>query len=207
MDLRGINFTISVVSCSCVPKMNVLYNVTSDLTGDCPPEFDYVVENNKSYNCLPSETIGATPGTYAMLCSSSTLFSLMILMKILTSFHIINAFDLLDSWFGANITNINETSFFNWKPYPDSTKNIVLTQEVTHSRHTEQRDEKPRPARRDPATGMFRKPVELLRSDLVCSCLDMRSYRYVGDFNKRVLKVRTAMKHWKENGRTKTRKN
>ncbi|ESN95656.1 hypothetical protein HELRODRAFT_179126 [Helobdella robusta] len=48
-------------------------------------------------------------------------------------------------------------------------------------------------ARRDPATGMFKKPVELLQSDLVCSCLDMRSYRYVGDFNKRVLKIRTAI--------------
>ena len=52
---------------------------------------------------------------------------------------------------------------------------------------------KPRPARRDRTTGMFRKPVEEPRSDLVCSCRDMRSYRYVGDFDKRVLKVRTAI--------------
>ncbi|ESO11430.1 hypothetical protein HELRODRAFT_183216 [Helobdella robusta] len=58
MNLKGINYMTSVGSCSCVPKMNVLYNVTADLTGgclafvthDCPLRFDYLVENHKCYS-------------------------------------------------------------------------------------------------------------------------------------------------------------
>ncbi|ESN97077.1 hypothetical protein HELRODRAFT_178526 [Helobdella robusta] len=59
MNLKGINFVRSGESCSCVPKMNVLYNVTNlkkdclafmACSIDCPPEFEYVVESHKCYN-------------------------------------------------------------------------------------------------------------------------------------------------------------
>ncbi|ESO10514.1 hypothetical protein HELRODRAFT_194913 [Helobdella robusta] len=58
-SLRGVNHLTSDGSCSCIPKTNILHNVSKDLVlagckglviqHDCPPHFDYVVEYHKCY--------------------------------------------------------------------------------------------------------------------------------------------------------------
>ncbi|ESN95478.1 hypothetical protein HELRODRAFT_179247 [Helobdella robusta] len=70
-ELRGVNYIQSIGSCSCVPKANIRYKVTTvDLMAggvgcmayvhhgsdfmcwnitDCPTEFDYVIEHHKCY--------------------------------------------------------------------------------------------------------------------------------------------------------------
>ncbi|ESN97735.1 hypothetical protein HELRODRAFT_177795 [Helobdella robusta] len=65
MNLRGINYMTSVGSCSCLPKRNVLYNVTTDLSGGClafvthacPKNFNYFIEDHKCYSYQAAKNI------------------------------------------------------------------------------------------------------------------------------------------------------
>ncbi|ESN97696.1 hypothetical protein HELRODRAFT_177751 [Helobdella robusta] len=127
VNLRGINHRTSVRSCLCVPKMNLLYNVTTDLTGgclaymthDCPSEFDYIVKNNKCYNYQPS---GNTWNNSRDICNA-LLNSHPLIIDDSNELYVLSSYlkvikDFLMVWTAGFRSYINRTSFFIWQPYP-----------------------------------------------------------------------------------------
>ncbi|ESN97067.1 hypothetical protein HELRODRAFT_178516 [Helobdella robusta] len=132
MNLRGVNYLTSVQSCSCVPKMNVLLNVTPQLTGgclafvthDCPPEFDYVVENNKCYNYQQPQN---TWNISRDICNSLLNAHPVVIDDPYENSALLSYFK--EKWFSYSWTAglrmfANGTWFFGWEPYPDIYLNI-----------------------------------------------------------------------------------
>ncbi|ESN97668.1 hypothetical protein HELRODRAFT_177723 [Helobdella robusta] len=126
MNLRGINYRTSVGSCLCVPKMNLLYNVTTDLTGgclayvtyDCPSEFDYIVENNRCYNYQVQQNTWIVSRD---ICNA-LLNSHLLIIDDSNEHHVLSSYlynkNFLMVWTAGFRSYINRTSFFIWQPYP-----------------------------------------------------------------------------------------
>ncbi|ESO11431.1 hypothetical protein HELRODRAFT_183217 [Helobdella robusta] len=131
MNLRGINYKTSLKSCTCVPKMNVLYNVTTDLTGgclafvahDCPQTFHYVIESHKCYKYINDANNWSVSRKLCndMLNSHPVIFdeaneatAIILYMK---------SRSYVYSW-TAGYVNYTNGLAFHWGPYPGITRPI-----------------------------------------------------------------------------------
>ncbi|ESN97027.1 hypothetical protein HELRODRAFT_178470 [Helobdella robusta] len=131
MNLRGINYMTSLGTCSCVPKMNVLYNITTNLTGgclsyvahNCPSEFDYIMEYHRCYNFQFTWLLW----NESRQSCNNLLNSHPVIIDNNTENSIVRAYSSIDYYYtslnmiwtagyGVNATN-NKTIFF-WSPYP-----------------------------------------------------------------------------------------
>ncbi|ESO04521.1 hypothetical protein HELRODRAFT_172168 [Helobdella robusta] len=147
MNLRGFNYKKSVESCSCVPKLDVLYNLTTDLGGEClayvtqncPPKFDYVIENHK---CYKLQKVMITWSGARTRCNNFVSSHPIVMEQFnemtaarwysVSVFPFDPAKDTASLWTAGYRTYINDLATpFLWEPYPSW--NVLYDSPHVHS--------------------------------------------------------------------------
>ncbi|ESO11433.1 hypothetical protein HELRODRAFT_183219 [Helobdella robusta] len=125
-NLRGINFRKPEKTCTCVPKVNIIYTVTAILTAgcqafvthDCPPKFEYVVENHRCYYLQPNTNTWNNSRTLCnnLLNSHPVVINDTVEMTAIQSY--LNTKNFSFAWSAMYRTNISGISELLWGPYP-----------------------------------------------------------------------------------------
>ncbi|ESN97646.1 hypothetical protein HELRODRAFT_177701 [Helobdella robusta] len=136
MNLRGINYMASVGSCSCLPNMDALYILTTDLTGGCLafvthgcfPSFDYIVEYHKCYRCKFTSAIWPQARETCNRLQSSHLVVIddsreQYAVSVYLQPYKYSKNNLF--WTAGTRPAVDDPNAFFWEPYPGQNRTIV----------------------------------------------------------------------------------